>query len=135
MNAVQQALELTVVAPGFQPTSVTLQPVAVETPVKAKKTKPVIVETSLHRVNLRDYLFQQDGKIVGITFTKLDGQTRVMTGRIGVRKHLKGGRNNVEAADRPYLTIYDLEAKGYRTVSLDTVTEVRAERKRIAIVG
>jgi hypothetical protein len=83
----------------------------------------------LARVNLKSFLVEQDGKFVGIDYTKIDGDHRALNGRLGVVKFLKGGANTVEALDRSYLTVYDMKAKGYRTVDLDSTTRVRANRK------
>jgi hypothetical protein len=53
----------------------------------------------------------------------------------GVRKHLNGGKNTVEAQSRPYLTMFDMKNSGYRAVNLATVSRVRANGKEFAIVG
>lgn len=96
---------------------------------------PVVLEHALHRVNLHAFLVGQVGKFVGIDFIKTDGSVRALNGRLGVRKHLKGGLNTVAADERPYLVIYDVKTKGYRTLNLATASVVRAQKKRHTIVG
>jgi hypothetical protein len=102
------------------------------TPVAAA---PIVLDHALHRVNLHAFLVGQVGKFVGIDFIKGDGSVRALNGRLGVRKHLKGGSNTVAADERPYLVIYDVKSKGYRAVNLATASIVRAQHKRHVIVG
>jgi hypothetical protein len=80
----------------------------------------------LNRVNLRSFLVRQHGKFVSLDFKKLSGEPRTITGRLGVVSYLKGGQNTVEADSRPYLTMFDIGLRQYRSVSLDTVSHVRA---------
>ena len=103
-------------------------------PKKEKKVKAPLEVVNLNRVNLKKFVEDMDGKFVSVDFLKIDGNKRTLTGRLGVKKFLKGGDNKVEALDRPYLTMFDVQAMGYRTVSLDTVSEIRALRKIYKIV-
>jgi hypothetical protein len=135
MNAIQQPLSLSVNVSGFAPVDVILQPLT-SIPAQAGKSAPVVVvDAELHRVNLHDFMVKQVGKFVGLDFTKIDGSDRSLNGRLGVRKHLKGGVNNVAGDDRPYLVVYDMKAKGYRAVNLATVTMVRAQHTRYTVIG
>ena len=102
---------------------------AVQTPA------PSVEVVQIHRVNLRQFLESRDGQLVGLDFIKADGADRKMTCRLGVRKHLKGGVNTVEGADRPYLVMFDMQAAGYRSVNLATVTCVRANRRTYEVIG
>ncbi len=88
------------------------------------KVAPEVV--LLNRVNLRTFIVNMDGKFVSVDYVKGDASTRTLTGRLGVKKFLKGGSNKVEAADRPYLTMFDIQLRQYRTVNLASVSEVRA---------
>ena len=47
-----------------------------------------------------------------------------MNCRIGVKKYLKGGYNTVSHIPK-YLTVYSMDAEGYRNVNLETVTQVK----------
>lgn len=80
--------------------------------------------SEIHRVNLRAFLASQGGKFVAIDFFKKDGAQRSMTCRLNVED--AGGQNNVEALDRPYLTVFDVQAGGFRTINLSTVYRLRA---------
>lgn len=89
----------------------------------------------IHRTKLRDFLRGQVGKFVGLDFAKVDGTSRSLNGRLGVRKHLKGGHNNLAGSAQPYLVMYDVKTPGYRAVNLATVGQVRANRKCWTVVG
>ena len=101
----------------------------------AQAPKQIAQPEQLHRVNLQEFLVGQVGKFVGIDFVKKGGSGRSLNGRLGVRKHLNGGKNTVEAQSRPYLTLFDMKNSGYRAVNLATVARVRANGKEFAIVG
>ena len=62
------------------------------------------------------------GKFFTVVFVKKDGTTRVMNARLGVSKHLKGGQSTLDSAQ--YLTVYDMQAEGYRAVNLSTIISV-----------
>jgi len=134
MIASQQPLNLTVNVSGFVPVDVTLQPLPSPATSSVAATA-VIKEDVVRRVNLRDFMFKQVGKFVTIDFVKNDGTDRMLNGRLGVRKHLKGGDSTLAGADKPYLVVYDMKAKGYRAVNLETVKEVRAQRTRYTVIG
>ena len=104
-----------------------------QAPAKPKAKQEKLVE-NLNRVNLKTFIDEQNGLFVSVTFKKIDGDSRILTGRLGVRSYLKGGRNKVEALSRPYLTMFDVQIRQYRTVSLDSVSEIRANNKIYRIV-
>jgi len=76
------------------------------------------------RKNLKQFVDSTNGKIFSVQFRKRDGSMREMTCRTKVTKYLKGGESTV--ADKEHLaTVYDVQAKGYRCINLDTVTKVK----------
>ena len=97
---------------------------------------PVVVRQpqNINRMNLKTFIQGLKGRIVSIDYTKLDGTDRRLVGRLGVKAPLKGGANMVEQMDRPYLTMYDMQAKGYRTVSLDKVSGLRCKGYEYKVV-
>jgi hypothetical protein len=68
-------------------------------------------------------------KIFTVTFTKKDGSTRVLNGRRGVRKGLNGVGMKYNPAEKGLITVYDLKVKDYRSVKVDTVTQVKSHNK------
>ncbi len=66
-----------------------------------------------------------NGKFVSVTFIKKDGSTRVLVGRLGVKKHLKGGVSTLDS-DK-FITIYDTQNEGYRAINRETIQSVRID--------
>jgi len=77
------------------------------------------------RENVREKIKGQRNKLMSGVFIKVDNSERKMTFRLGVKKNLRGGQNNVEAEDRSYMTVYDMKAKGYRTLNLRTLKTIK----------
>ena len=70
---------------------------------------------------LADKLEQSKG-FVTVTFLKADGTIRKMNCRMGVTKHLKGGKSTLDAGK--YVTVYDMTKAAYRAVNRDTILEI-----------
>lgn len=66
------------------------------------------------------------GRFFTVLFVKNDGSLRKMNARTGVTKYLKGGSSNVDPAK--YFTLYDVQAKGYRSVNKDSILEISANK-------
>lgn len=63
-------------------------------------------------------------KIFSVTFVKADKTLRTYNARVDVKKHTKGGVNTVE--HKPNLvTVWELTAKQYRTLNLDTIKQLK----------
>lgn len=69
---------------------------------------------------LLDVIRKTNGKFFKVLFVKKDGSLREMTCRLGVKKDLRGGKSTTEHLDN-IVTVYDVFAKGYRNINLDTV--------------
>jgi len=72
--------------------------------------------------NLEQFIQQTKGKFFTVTFIKKDGTERTLNGRVGVTKYLKGG---VSRAGDQYITVYDVQNGGYRSVNKDTIKEIK----------
>lgn len=62
-----------------------------------------------------------ENKIFTAQFVKKDGTIRRINCRLGVKKHLKGGEIAYNPSERGYLTVYDVQNKGYRMLNLNTL--------------
>ena len=62
-----------------------------------------------------------NGKFFSVEFTKRDGSLRTMQARLGVTSHLKGGEKAFDDAEKGILTVYSVDAAGYRSVRLDAI--------------
>ena len=74
---------------------------------------------------LASIIEDSNGKFVSVTFTKKDGTLRCLNGRIGVVKHLKGGKSTVD--HDKYLVLFDVINGGYRCVNRDTIQRVTVD--------
>ena len=80
----------------------------------------------LARVHAEKVINATNGKFFTAVFKKKDGTPRVMNARLGVTSYLQGGENKVVKPSNSYKTVYDIQAKGYRTLNLGTLQELRA---------
>lgn len=79
----------------------------------------------INKYKLGALLNSTGGKFVSVEFVKKDGTMRQLTGRFGVTKHLRGGENKTVREDNSYMTIYDTQVEGYRTINLETIKRVK----------
>jgi hypothetical protein len=85
-----------------------------------------VVIASLTNEEKSKYIQEKvQGKIFSVSFIKKDGTERNMVCRLGVQKHLSGGKsvNN----PNKYLTVFDMQKKAYRNVALETIYRLRCK--------
>lgn len=75
---------------------------------------------------IRDLLDNTQGRFFTVEFVKKDGSLRTMNCRAGVTKHLRGGTSTVGGKEYLY-TVYDVQAKGYRNINLETLKRVHLD--------
>jgi hypothetical protein len=63
------------------------------------------------------------GRIFTAKFVKKDGEFRTMNCRLGVKKHLKGGKDYNDATN-VNITVFDLKSKGYRNIPVHRLVEI-----------
>ena len=84
------------------------------------------------REMLRSLIKSTNGMFFSINFTKKNGEQRTLTVRDGVESKLalpKGmGSNNQEHCSH-LITLFDVQAGHYKSVNLDTVTELKCGNK------
>jgi hypothetical protein len=81
---------------------------------------------TIKRTEAAEMIRKSNGSIFGVDFIKrTTGELRKMTARLGVKKHLKGGKVAYDAAQKDLIFVYDLTAEGYRTIALDAITALR----------
>lgn len=64
-------------------------------------------------------------------FKKKDGTIRVMNARLGVKKHLKGGKLGYDPKKLNYVTVFDMTKNAYRTLNLNTLVEVKTNGYKV----
>lgn len=86
--------------------------------------------------DIRNLLGENPG-FFGVTFTKKNGSERRMTAQMGVKKHLAGGQRAYDFDEKGLLPVWDRHGKGkhgpndrgYRSVNISTLKEIRAKGK------
>lgn len=77
------------------------------------------------RAALRSFIAAIGGQTFTVEFVKkTTGELRVMNARMGVTKHLRGGESTTKHCP-DLLTTFDMQAQGYRTITLDNVRVLR----------
>ena len=73
--------------------------------------------------------------IFSVVFLKKSGEIRRMNCMLGVKKHLKGGKLKYNAKERGYLIVLDTQKKAYRTVNLNTVSNIKSKGVEYHVEG
>jgi len=77
------------------------------------------------KVDRKNLLELFANQIVNVKFEKrTTGEVRSMNCRIGVTKHLKGGKAAYSAAQKGLLTVFDMTKKSYRSIPLEGIQSV-----------
>lgn len=74
-------------------------------------------------------------RFFSVVFIKKDGSERKMTARLGVKKHLRGGEKSFNDEDFNYLTVFDMQAKGYRTINVNTLLSIKVNGRTLTITS
>lgn len=75
------------------------------------------------------------GKIFTVTFVKrTTGETRVLNGRQGVKKHLKGGEAAYSFSEKQLLPVFDMVKGEYRSIPIEGIEEVKIMGKTFQVV-
>lgn len=70
-----------------------------------------------------ELILASHGHWLTVTFKKrTTGEMRTMNCRLGVTKHLKGGDPAYDARAKGLICVYDVDAKGYRSISTESIT-------------
>jgi hypothetical protein len=68
---------------------------------------------------LKDHRAKGHGRVFGVTFVKrTDNTVKTLNARFGVTSALKGGKAAYKAADKGLMTVYDINAQGYKSINL-----------------
>lgn len=94
------------------------EPEALEAPAPAPTATP------FNRKNLKGLV--SSGSIFNVEFIKrTTGELRSMTCRRGVTKGLKGGQKSFSDKSKDLLTVWDMQAKGYRSIPVDAIQSLK----------
>jgi len=81
---------------------------------------------TINRNKAKELIRATEGKIFSSTFIKKNSEVRTLTGRLQVTKHLKENAKPqpFNPSDYNLQCIYDMKAKGYRMLNLNTLTNL-----------
>jgi hypothetical protein len=75
------------------------------------------------------------GRFFTIAFTKRStGERRVMTCRLGVHKHLKGGKKAYDPEKLGLMIVWEPKSAEYRSIPTDAITELRLAGRKYQVV-
>ena len=90
---------------------------------------------TINRNKAKELIKESKGLIFNASFIKKDNTVRTLTGRLQVTQHLKKN-----AKPRPYdpskynlQPVYDLKAKGYRMLNLNTLITLSINKNKYII--
>ena len=90
---------------------------------------------TITRTRAKELIKDSKGKIFSTSFIKKDNTVRVLTGRLKVTQYLKEN-----AKEQPYepskynlQPVYDLKAKGYRMINLNTLLTLSINKEKYLI--
>ena len=75
------------------------------------------------------------GKFFTVTFTKrTTGERRVLNGKQGVTKHLKGGPAAYSFSEKKLLPVFDCQIQAYRSIPVEGISELKICGKVFSVV-
>ena len=90
---------------------------------------------TITRDKVREIVSNTNGQFFNVEFKKrTTGELRNMTARVGVSKYITGEGLKYNAKEKDLLPVYDMIAKGYRMVSIDGITQLRAKGETYIVV-
>ena len=98
------------------------------------KVPDMAPKRTFNRRNLNNLV--SDGRIFSVEFIKRStGELRIMTARTGVKKHLQGGLKSYNPAQHNLLTVFDMDAKGYRSIPVEAIQRLSVGGQTFDIAG
>ena len=90
---------------------------------------------TITRDEVREIVSNTNGQFFNVEFKKrTTGELRNMTARVGVSKYITGEGLKYNAKEKDLLPVYDMITKGYRMVSIDGITQLRANGETYIVV-
>jgi hypothetical protein len=74
------------------------------------------------------------GKILSVRYRKKDGTMRDMVCRTEVKKGVKGTGMAYDPVEHDLMTVYDVQAEGWRMINLDEIQTLKMNGKEYKVV-
>ena len=89
----------------------------------------------MEKAQVHQFLRSLKGKFFTIEFTKrTTGERRVMTCRLGVHKHLKGGKKAYDPEKLGLMIVWEPKSSEYKSIPTDAITELRFAGRKYQVV-
>ena len=80
-------------------------------------------------------ILESNGHIFTVDFTKrLTGELRTMNARLGVKKHLSGGKLPYDPKENGVITCFDLQKNGYRNISIEGIRRIKINNEEFRVI-
>ena len=79
----------------------------------------------IDRNTAKKYIYETNGKFFSAVFTKKNGDIRLMTCRLGVKKGVKGVGLRFKPQDKGLMTVFDIHKDGHRFLNLMTLKSLK----------
>ena len=86
----------------------------------------------MNKNELQNLIAATKGRFFSVTFTKKNGERRVLNGKNKYLRLLKGGQNNL--AGTPYCSVIDRNLEDWRAVNSDTVAHFKCGKIEKTII-
>lgn len=87
------------------------------------------------RTDALSLIQERKNQIQACKFVKrTDGTIREMNFRLGVKKYLKGGDAAYSFEEKKLIPVYDMQAKGYRSIPIEGITEIALHGNWVKII-
>lgn len=83
---------------------------------------------TINKKQALDLIQQSNGKTFSVIFTKKDKTKRLLNGRTGVKKGVKGTGMAYNPLSKGLLPIYDMQKKGFRMINLETIEALKINK-------
>ena len=80
---------------------------------------------TISRDTAKKYIYETNGKFFSAVFTKKNGDKRLMTCRLGVKKGVKGVGLSFKPQDIGLMTVFDIHKGGHRFINLMTLKRLK----------
>lgn len=78
-------------------------------------------------------IFNSKGKTFTVEFVKKDWTIRKMNCRLGVHKHLKGGKLAYNPLDKGMINVFDMQKKEYRMINFNTLKTLTIDKNKYKV--
>jgi len=88
---------------------------------------------TINRIKAKELIKDSKGKIFAATFTKKDGSHRLMNARLKKYISKTGRKAPYKAENYDLIPIYDMKAKGWRSLNLNTLLTLSINKNKYII--